>query len=410
MHWNWSELCGRGYNSLDVWSHDDFGHCFEQLVFNCTTHALLAVTSAFCIGKLGQRNRRTGCLQKCWALHARLFCASSLVLLPVLFTVLTRTLLDIQLSLIDIVAACVSSASWLVHSVFVGKLHCDFTNSLRGPGILVSSFFLVFAAHCIQLRTIILHVTHHTQYLNEVEEYVCFVAFGLLVLYVVTLIPSKRPNFAQQGGLSVQVSASSREEESLLGSSSGRTYGTQPPLLQPDEPLGVAEDNAGCLSRLFFCWVNVLMHKGSKESLAYPSDLHELPKSLNTASLEERFKSVVSPREAPQVAQQSTNGVASQSEYDVHFRGQNEESSQKLSLFQALNKVFGWHYYPLGGLKLLADLLGFCGPLLLNLLVSYMENPEEPVEHGYLYASGLFLSTFIGALLATHFAYQVQVC
>ena len=56
----------------------------------------------------------------------------------------------------------------------------------------------------------------------------------------------------------------------------------------------------------------------------------------------------------------------------------------------------------------MADGLGFAGPLLLNALISYMENPTEVSWHGYLYAGGLFLSTLLASLLTAHFDYIVK--
>lgn len=59
-------------------------------------------------------------------------------------------------------------------------------------------------------------------------------------------------------------------------------------------------------------------------------------------------------------------------------------------------------------LQLLADGLGFAGPLLLNALISYMENPSEASWHGYIYAAGLFFSTLTASLLTAHFDYLVK--
>jgi len=56
----------------------------------------------------------------------------------------------------------------------------------------------------------------------------------------------------------------------------------------------------------------------------------------------------------------------------------------------------------------LADALGFAGPLLLNALITYMQDPTEIYWHGYLYAAGLFGSTLLAALLTAHFDYAVQ--
>ncbi|KAH9493041.1 Multidrug resistance-associated protein 7 [Bulinus truncatus] len=59
---------------------------------------------------------------------------------------------------------------------------------------------------------------------------------------------------------------------------------------------------------------------------------------------------------------------------------------RNVTLSKALNKAFGVEYYSLGALKLLADSLGFAGPVLLNYLVSFIENKDEDIYEGYLFA------------------------
>uniref|UniRef100_H2YA76 ATP-binding cassette, sub-family C (CFTR/MRP), member 10 n=1 Tax=Ciona savignyi TaxID=51511 RepID=H2YA76_CIOSA len=77
------------------------------------------------------------------------------------------------------------------------------------------------------------------------------------------------------------------------------------------------------------------------------------------------------------------------------------------TVLKSLHRNFGRTYYLLGLLKFGSDMLGFAGPILLNYLVKYVES-NEPTIHGCYYAGGLFLSSFIGALLSTHFDYQVN--
>lgn len=67
----------------------------------------------------------------------------------------------------------------------------------------------------------------------------------------------------------------------------------------------------------------------------------------------------------------ATKQIKSQKTKNVEHTGKDDVAQ---SLFWSLNKAFGLHYYPLGILKMVADLLGFAGPLLLHALVSFMEN------------------------------------
>jgi hypothetical protein len=59
---------------------------------------------------------------------------------------------------------------------------------------------------------------------------------------------------------------------------------------------------------------------------------------------------------------------------------QAEREEYRVSLFWALNRTFGAQYYPLGLLKLLADMMNFAGPLLLNRLVSFIENRKASAQ------------------------------
>lgn len=73
-----------------------------------------------------------------------------------------------------------------------------------------------------------------------------------------------------------------------------------------------------------------------------------------------------------------------------------------------LRRCFGWQYYPLGLLKLAADLAGFAGPMLLHGLVHLIETNGTDVWRGYMYAGLLCVSTLIGSLFNTHYTFKVN--
>ena len=50
------------------------------------------------------------------------------------------------------------------------------------------------------------------------------------------------------------------------------------------------------------------------------------------------------------------------------------------SLLKALFKAYGLPYLFLGIIKLVNDILNFAGPLLLNVLIRYLETPSEPFD------------------------------
>lgn len=71
-------------------------------------------------------------------------------------------------------------------------------------------------------------------------------------------------------------------------------------------------------------------------------------------------------------------------------------TKHQVSLFMALHKCFWVQFYGIGILRFIADAMAFAGPILLNKLVSFIENKSEDISLGYMYAAGLFVSTLIG--------------
>ena len=71
-------------------------------------------------------------------------------------------------------------------------------------------------------------------------------------------------------------------------------------------------------------------------------------------------------------------------------------SSNNISLIRLLHQCFGWQFYAVGILKFFADCTGFVGPLILNKLVGFIEDQDEPVACGSMYAALMFVNTLIG--------------
>lgn len=168
--------------------------------------------------------------------------------------------------------------------------------------------------------------------------------------------------------------------------------------------LGVAEDDANIFSRLTFHWALPLMQQGKQRLLKSADQLFYLPYRLRTTVVLHRFHSKL----------HLNNTVPVDAVHDLHSDGllssNNSSASEKpQTLLRALNRAFGVEYYSLGILKLFADLLGFTSPILLNYLVAYIENQNEPFYHGYIYACGLMLSTLLTTLFSTQFDYRIQV-
>ena len=66
------------------------------------------------------------------------------------------------------------------------------------------------------------------------------------------------------------------------------------------------------------------------------------------------------------------------------------------SVVKSLHRCFSTHFYLMGLLKFLGDSMSFVGPLLLGVLVQFIDDQTEPVLFGYLCAAALCIASFIG--------------
>lgn len=128
--------------------------------------------------------------------------------------------------------------------------------------------------------------------------------------------------------------------------------------------MGQAQDEAPCLSKLLFHWVNPLIEQGISGHLKRIDDLFELPESLSINNTAERLQNAF---------------------------------TRSMSLIRALHRVFGFEFYAIGLLRFSADMLSFAGPLLLNKLLSNEKSDQSENDwESYAYAFGLFAATLLG--------------
>lgn len=403
----WEKICRPHLDTLP-WYGQDFGFCFEELVVILPPHVILLTVSVYHIAIARGASIDSHVYPFPAALKLRFLCSLLLMLSAIAAPTLTRVLTGNLLSAVDIVISGAVSICWFIHSFYVWNLKYFIWRTYRGPLINILTYTLTFISAGFLLHTAILSWIHRPVLFNPYFCVCVFVYFGLHCVYLLSLLPNS------QGGIKVQLHSHNlnintleeESEESLLGSS--RTnYGA----ITRDHNLLVGEDNKSWISRITFNWVNPLMVKGSKHDIYTADDLFKLPHRLNTNDIEKKIS----------LKLDATSNSINQEEKERNINGnllgndsgipdvKIKSKSAERTLLKALNSIFGWEYYSLGLLKLTADLAGFAGPILLNLLVSYVENKNEPELHGVYYALGLLLSTFIGSICSTQFDYNMQV-
>ncbi|NWH67099.1 MRP7 protein, partial [Geococcyx californianus] len=261
---------------------------------------------------------------------------------------------------LEVLANGIAILTWLTHGLALFMLFRSFHGPTRGPVVLALLALLPLPSFVI---TLVWYCQSGTAWspahpaASSRFAILCLQLASLLAYVIGCLIPTT----GRQDFLSIN---RSWQQEQLI---------SEPGIPVPDEQ-GVAEDGESWLSRFFYVWMNPLMKRGYQWKLNQPQDVCVLPRKLQAARVCD------------------------------HSHG----TQEAVRLFSVLHAAFGLRFYSLGLLKLAGNLLGFSGPLLLNLLVNFMESQQEPLSNGILYALGLFAGSFLGALLRNQFIYEVN--
>ena len=416
--------CTSSSNTSFIWWGDaDFGLCLQNAALVSITSLLFAMASAFYATWMYtslQRKRRPIVLLVRAVICLFLALNSVAGLVVSLFN-------ESERPNSTTLSASIVIVTWLTHAGCVAVLSSSIRYYGHGSYTLNMFWFLTAISSCFQFRTYLRHHDHPGNYEKYEEAYfniwfeVCvYVNFSLQCLYALTIvIPVSKVEGYRDIKLPDYMGNHFEGQEmrrSLISSSSSysvsgdfSSYGAIPTddiELTTSSLKEAQEDNANGLSRLFFYWVHPLMVKGSLGKLEKPEDLPPLPRSLNTEDIRNKFHRILfgivrendpnpsAVRMVPSIQDNSYQVYSgnTRAQDTSHKDDKDEEEVDRCSLysnlstlragelerpttlFRALNKAFGWHYYPLGVLRLITDLLGFAGPLLLHALVSFMEN------------------------------------
>ncbi|XP_063161458.1 ATP-binding cassette sub-family C member 10 isoform X2 [Candoia aspera] len=392
-----ANLCGTSpIDPLPLWVHGNVGHCFNQLLLNVAPHVILAVISACYIGtprSFGSQNAyRPG--WKCRI--AASFTLAGLSILDIIPAILWPQKLDPFC--LKVLTSGTAALAWLSHSLALLALYKSPYSFSRGPAVLPILAFFPVPSLIITLvwRCQTELGEQPLQLASALRVIILCLQLAFLLLYLIGYII---PVVSRQDFFSVN---DSWQHEPLITT-------TQ---ISESTWEAVAEDGESWLSRFSYAWMNPLIKRGYQWKLNKPQDVYQLPQRLQANRVCEHFyscwleKAVLS-SENGRIS--STNSFFAKS--DVRHDGLPagpQNTPKPVRLLSVLHAAFGMRYYSLGFLKLAGSLLGFSGPLLLNLLVSFMESHQEPLSHGVLYALGLFAGSFLGAILRNQFNYEIN--
>lgn len=146
-------------------------------------------------------------------------------------------------------------------------------------------------------------------------------------------------------------------------------------------------DKAGLFSRLAFSWVTPLLRTGAKRQLHF-DDIPPLAHGDDTIFWAHRFQ------EALDTERESAS-----------------QAKRRPSLLRVAHVTFGAEFFYFAGLQLFNDLLGLTGPILLKLIVTFVQDftaGTATLSHGYALFVVLFVCYGTAAVLSTQYSLRMS--
>ncbi|XP_026732381.1 ABC transporter C family member 13 [Trichoplusia ni] len=403
MLWRWEDMCGP--QGLRPWNDvtKDFGQCFQELFFHIPVYFLIAIISGYYVGYRKDWVVREKTQER--AIVFRSFVVLALVFIPIIELYVLITKPGFVLYPVDYFSAGAACLAWLFHFGYVLALKHRLGQSSRGPTSQLMMWSFTVVVNLITLRSNIM--TGSTLGFN-IATLCCH------ALYFVSLLPSSnsRPTFYSP---------------CLVGSQHSHSEYT-PLLPHMDEGiLGTAMQGNSWLSKLLFSWVDPLLQKGLENKLHDPEELFDVPAkyccSYVGAKMDrslignvDNFQQYEDVPHEPFIGSGygATGETATQPPVSTPVTPTlrvlvRSPRRQNVSLLRALHSCFGLQFYSIGILKLVSDMAGFAGPILLNYLIKFVEDESIDQHLGYVYAGSLLAATLMSALFNTHFNWLMSI-
>ncbi|XP_072188830.1 ATP-binding cassette sub-family C member 10 isoform X2 [Excalfactoria chinensis] len=389
-------LCGTSpEDPLPVWVCGRVGHCFNQLALNVVPHVILAAVSACFLGT--PRSGSALSHRRGWRCRIAIsFVLAGLLLADIIPAAISQQ--ELGPVYLEVLSSGIAALTWLTHGLALVMLSRSIHSSTRGPAALALLTLLPLPSLLI---TLVWYCQSGTAW--SPAHPAASSRFTILCLQLASLLTYV---------ISYLLPAADRHEFFSINSSWQQDQLISESEISASDQQGVAEDGESWLSRFFYAWMNPLMKRGYQWKLNQPQDVCLLPRKLQAARVCDQFYACWQKKAAMHQVEEETVSLTSPiiagDDGSSNVLDRSHHAQEAVRLLSVLHAAFGLRFYSLGLLKLAGSLLGFSGPLLLNLLVNFMESRQEPLSHGVLYALGLFAGSFVGALLRNQFSYEVQ--
>ncbi|XP_042231259.1 ATP-binding cassette sub-family C member 10-like [Homarus americanus] len=379
IFFNTTAFCG----TMDFISWDtqklNLGLCFQKAVITVPVFALLAIVSAYYIGRQSEwvvRRRKQMAI-----IYTRIVLTVLSLVLVVIEPILLFFVGHSKIYWVDGLVVGVQSLSWLVHLGYLTSLKTRLSVGTRGPTPIILAWLLTFLCTINLARTTWYEENGISKLIEKIMRFMALTQMCLQTVYLFTLFPKGSAGVSQYHELHREATETTPLMETSYNDYSGFHEAADP------YHLGIAEERINVLSYLTFYWVNALMEKGSLGNLRTQDDLHDLPIQMRTDVIAQTVH--------------RTMMISQPLPSDESERPRR----QKYAFLKAIHKCYGVQFYSIGLLKLFGDILGFAGPLLLHELVIFIEKKDEDDLKGYTYAGGLCGAALVAIFCSIHFNY-----
>lgn len=352
FEWYWTDFCPTGIVPFAADSNDLLP-CFQEIALQIPVYTIFAAVSSYNFGCYNRPVIRNATQKR--LIYLRIITTLFLAALPVVkIFYFHSTAVDIHA--IDVLVVSIEFVMWVLHCGYLLSSRRFGELSHRGSLSLIVLWSSVFVLDVVWLRSSL----SQSFWPWSLATVIMDIAYGLTLIPKGAAVPS------------MQNIDRNNEQQALLTNRYVYFHFNLNELL-----LGHAQDEATCLSKFFFYWVEPLITKGVAGNLKRIEDLFDLPDCLNISRISEKLQMQI---------------------------------SRTKSTFWALHKTFGREFYLIGLLRFVADTSGFAGPLLLGgLLKEPATNLTGTDSRPYLLALGLFGSTLLSALCSTHFNWRMAI-
>ncbi|XP_029284201.1 LOW QUALITY PROTEIN: multidrug resistance-associated protein 7 [Cottoperca gobio] len=379
-----------------VWQNGHISPCFNQLVLGALPHAGMAIFSA-CYLSMARRDLLQTSPPCGWTLR---WMAALLAALLFTADVVLVSLLQQAGLYLDVLADGCAILAWLVHFSALTVLQSTAFRRSRGPPLLL--LLVLLSVPNLVITLMIYCDNQECLNLTEPLELARFALASARTLPLLVYLLAFAFPCIGDAGYTLYINAV--DGSPLI-----------PESTQPDTGEMVAEDGSGCVSRLFYLWLNPLLRRGQRGELDRPADVYHLPRKLRTTVVCRYFHqcweacrrgAAVSNGQDPWPRPVSRNLLSGT--WSSHYQEEPLELEGDVGLLRVLHKAFGMRFYILGVLKVVVNMLSFTGPLLLSSLVNFMEDEGAPVSWGAWCALGLFATTLLTSFLRSIFVFEIS--